>query len=314
MDKPEQITNDAGDAGMKDVIYGPEPAIIICADSESGARRAASIVAAAGGRVAANLPIAGAVERLDAQPAPDAVLVDATEDAGEPLDRLLDRLDAAAARNLYPSIVALPESLIDVAAARAPHAAVALLVAAPEAERIAALGFALAARPSLLLEERNDESPRELRRLSEEVGRIARALASMSGEEQGQARATGDRDRRPPAEPPAAPALRALIRARRLRDQYFDPELFADPAWDMLLDLMLARVEGRQVAVSSLCIAAAVPSTTALRWIKRLTDDGLFVRAADPRDGRRVYIDLSESCAETLAAYLKARARLSTAP
>ena len=61
----------------------------------------------------------------------------------------------------------------------------------------------------------------------------------------------------------------------------------------MLLDLMAARLEENRVAVSSLCIAAAVPATTALRWIKALTDRGLFVRVADPQDGRRVFIELS---------------------
>lgn len=97
-----------------------------------------------------------------------------------------------------------------------------------------------------------------------------------------------------------------MIRARRMREHYFSGELFADPAWDMLLDLLLARLEHRTVAVSSLCIAAAVPPTTALRWIKRLTDEGIFVRTADPRDGRRVFIDLSESAAEAIAAYVRA--------
>jgi len=36
----------------------------------------------------------------------------------------------------------------------------------------------------------------------------------------------------------------------------------ADPAWDMLLDLTAARAESRAVSVSSLCIAAGVPTTT----------------------------------------------------
>jgi hypothetical protein len=62
------------------------------------------------------------------------------------------------------------------------------------------------------------------------------------------------------------PLFRAFL---RLRSQHFVPALFADPAWDILLDLAAARIDGRMVAVSSLCIAAAVPATTALRWITR---------------------------------------------
>jgi DNA-binding MarR family transcriptional regulator len=79
----------------------------------------------------------------------------------------------------------------------------------------------------------------------------------------------------------------------------------------MLLDLMAARLDGQRVAVSSLCIAAAVPATTALRWIKTLTDHGLFVRTADPQDGRRVFIELSEAAAAQLSAYLAAAQRIS---
>jgi DNA-binding MarR family transcriptional regulator len=92
----------------------------------------------------------------------------------------------------------------------------------------------------------------------------------------------------------SAEQVRALLRARRLRDQVLAQDLFADPAWDILLDLMAAHLEGNKVSVSSLCIAAAVPPTTALRWIQQLTDRGLLERRADPLDGRRIFITLSE--------------------
>lgn len=87
---------------------------------------------------------------------------------------------------------------------------------------------------------------------------------------------------------------REKIRERRWREQFLAADLFADPAWDMLLDLYAAFYERRQVSVSSLCIAAAVPATTALRWIKTMTDAGLFERSVDPDDARRVFIDISE--------------------
>jgi len=72
------------------------------------------------------------------------------------------------------------------------------------------------------------------------------------------------------------------------------------------------------VAVSSLCIAAAVPPTTALRWIKTLTDLGMFVRASDPSDRRRVFIELSDEVAGAMQACLaatgQALGRLSLTP
>jgi len=55
--------------------------------------------------------------------------------------------------------------------------------------------------------------------------------------------------------------------------------------------------------VSSLCIAAAVPATTALRWLKTMTDKGLFVRRADPHDGRRVFVELSPATSVAMRRY-----------
>ena len=150
-----------------------------------------------------------------------------------------------------------------------------------------------------------------LQQLTEDVSRIAAMLASLTDEEattlEAAKRKAGDARDEPGID---AAYVRSIIRARRLRDQFFRGGLFADPAWDMLLDLMAARLEGTRVAVSSLCIAAAVPATTALRWIKALTDRGLFVRSADPQDGRRVYIALSDDTARALTAYLKAAQRI----
>ncbi|MDB5713226.1 MAG: hypothetical protein JWO15_623 [Sphingomonadales bacterium] len=74
----------------------------------------------------------------------------------------------------------------------------------------------------------------------------------------------------------------------------------------MLLDLMVAQVEGTQVAVSSLCIAAAVPPTTALRAIRGMTERGLFVRVADEHDKRRIFIELSGATADAMRSYLSA--------
>jgi DNA-binding MarR family transcriptional regulator len=49
-----------------------------------------------------------------------------------------------------------------------------------------------------------------------------------------------------------------------------------------------------------------VPSTTALRWVKALCDQGLLVRKADEHDSRRVFIELSDQAAAAMSAYLAA--------
>ena len=108
-----------------------------------------------------------------------------------------------------------------------------------------------------------------------------------------------------PAEPVqvAAADVRKAIRARRLRNRPFPDVLFEDPAWDMLLDLYAAHLERAQVSVSSLCIAASVPPSTALRWIGRMTEDGLFVREPDPFDRRRAFMALSDAALDRMNRY-----------
>jgi DNA-binding MarR family transcriptional regulator len=97
--------------------------------------------------------------------------------------------------------------------------------------------------------------------------------------------------------------IRSVIRARRLRSRFFEEDLFADPPWDMLLDLLQAEIAQLRVPVSSLCIAAAVPATTALRWLKTMTDKGLFLRRADPHDGRRVFVELAPAASVAMRRY-----------
>ena len=109
-------------------------------------------------------------------------------------------------------------------------------------------------------------------------------------------RRAADRAAAVPAPPFACTAadLKAVIRARHAREKFFGSDLFADPAWDMLLDLTVSQLEFRRVSVTSLCVAACVPDTTALRWIKTLVTAGLFARTLDLNDGRRAFIALSD--------------------
>ena len=89
-------------------------------------------------------------------------------------------------------------------------------------------------------------------------------------------------------------AVRDIIRIRAERRKFLPAHLFADPAWDMLLDLYLADILSQRISISSLCIASNVPASTALRWITTLQREGLVERAGDPYDHRRYFTSLSE--------------------
>src|SRR5688572_10636328 len=97
--------------------------------------------------------------------------------------------------------------------------------------------------------------------------------------------------------------LRSIIEARRSRDRHFDRHLFSDPAWDILLELYAAEFAQQRVTISKLCVAAAVPGSTALRWIGTLEKAGLIARDDDPLDGRRVFVSLTEKARRSLHAY-----------
>lgn len=290
--------------------------ILVVADSPGGEQRCRTAVAAIGARIVAVASPEEAVARIGEQIAPDAALLDLAQDHGAALDDLLGEIDRGARAGRYRSVVSVPMELLDRVDARIGHGDVALLCGAREVEQAAALGLAVANRSLTLRDIRGERDEARLLRLSEEVGRIAKALAELSHDDRNPPNGDDRRLAEAPlafrAEPGQASSallpdhIRAMIRMRRMRDRFFDADLFADPAWDMLLDLMAARLEGRQVAVSSLCIAAAVPPTTALRWIRTMTDRGLFVRHSDPRDGRRVFIDLADEAAAGLERWFEA--------
>ena len=140
-----------------------------------------------------------------------------------------------------------------------------------------------------------------LQQLSDEVSRIAATLSRLSsGPQQASNDATDWKGHAPTV---SLDVVKSAVRARRLRERYFDAELFADPAWDILLELLQAELAQYRVSVSSLCIAAHVPSTTALRWISTLTDSGLLRRRPDPHDGRRMFMELTPRASDAMHRY-----------
>lgn len=97
--------------------------------------------------------------------------------------------------------------------------------------------------------------------------------------------------------------VRSHIQARTLRYEFFNWELFSDPTWDILLELYAVKLELRRLAISELCVASSVPLTTALRWIGNLEREGLITRRNDPLDGRRVWVELSDTGCDAMRRY-----------
>lgn len=100
-----------------------------------------------------------------------------------------------------------------------------------------------------------------------------------------------------------------LYQLRRKREATFG-DLFGEPAWDILLDLYISESAGQSLVVSSVCIAACVPASTALRWIGRLVADGVLERRLDPFDKRRRYIAMTSDAFDNMSQFLHLAMRL----
>ncbi|GAA4743376.1 hypothetical protein GCM10023264_05730 [Sphingomonas daechungensis] len=278
--------------------------VLIAGDSEASLRRAIMTVEAAGARVGAAIPLEQASERIEIQPSASAVWIELERDGGPVMDRLLAQVSHDASEGRYCAVVSASKDLLDLAFLGVGGSPVELLIDGNDAERAAALAVSTSGihQYRKVSDIASDRSSERLRQLSDEVGRIASTLARLSSGPDATPRTipelrTGDAPQIP------AEAVRQVIRARRLRNRFFKEDLFADPAWDMLLDLLQAEIAQLRVPVSSLCIAAAVPATTALRWLKTMTDQGIFRRRADPHDGRRVFVELSPEASLAMRQY-----------
>lgn len=290
-------------------------ALIVAMPERMAALR--QLVEASGIRLLGTVAPEHVAARLADQISLDLLVFDA---AGLSIEQAADsaaEIAGITARRDCRTIALFDAASIDAVAGPMLAADAILLCDAGPAEAAAALTGALPGGSARLHDAAREREAERLRLLNEEVARFAEVLSQLTAAPPG---GGGVRDRTPgyrseAAEPDPDPrAIRATIRARRLRDQHFASELFADPAWDMLLDLYAARLEGRRVSVSSLCIAAAVPPTTALRWIGTMHDADLFGREADPTDKRRAHITLTDRAAAAMRGYFGAAGRAGLVP
>lgn len=303
--------------------YQHTPVALIFSDNDEGSGAARDAVLAAGGRIGACTSIIDASQRLDNQAVADAIFIDISCYNRPLIDALFGDIDRWSDGAIIPTIVSAPIELIDLFVERMDDDRVTLLCQPDAIDRVSAITTSWTRQDMVLNDISTELDGIRIKRISDEVSRLSRSLSRLvassatpfdtasQSDENGRVKGVRLDFISEPMSSAHLPAIdagevRAMLRLRRLRNNYFSSELFADPAWDMLLDLTAAQLEGEKVAVSSLCIAAAVPPTTALRWIKTMCDAKLFERHADPLDGRRIFIGLSTGASNAMLAYLGA--------
>lgn len=139
------------------------------------------------------------------------------------------------------------------------------------------------------------QSTGDLQPLADQLVAIAERLREVAEPPVG-ARAHSGAERAPrDARRYLAQARQAYALRRKRAAIFGNPELFGEPAWDILLDLYISHAEGKPVSVSSACIGSAAPATTGLRWLGVLAEEGLIVRENDVQDNRRVLVQLTRN-------------------
>jgi CheY-like chemotaxis protein/DNA-binding MarR family transcriptional regulator len=103
--------------------------------------------------------------------------------------------------------------------------------------------------------------------------------------------------------------LELLRRLQGARQTIFGDAVMPEPAWEMLAELMRARLSGERLSVTSLALSSQSPATTALRRIEDLVQCGLATRTPDSADRRRSYVELTPEGAKRMQVFLEGFAR-----
>lgn len=101
----------------------------------------------------------------------------------------------------------------------------------------------------------------------------------------------------------------SLLELRRMRVRHFRDEAAVRPAYDIVLQLMIARVDGREIALSALLVAASSPAAATRRQIEQLVEARLAERLENAADHQDFNVSLSSEAALRLAELYRARTR-----
>ncbi|MFC4291114.1 hypothetical protein ACFOWX_01665 [Sphingorhabdus arenilitoris] len=304
----------------------PQRTAAICSPNQAERAKLAAIAQRAGCLIIDRCDIAQIGPQPDDFPEFDLLIADFTSISERPLQEI-SNISRYLTSNGGEALIWTDMESLDRAYADMPISQCHFLIQGSDLEALLIMSGAIrrGSKMEQLHDNSRDAGIGALHKISDELADFARTLARLA--DQGDVKSSNQLAEKPmsfrpapssiiqpfietkraaadeTASPVKASYIREIIRYRRRRDAYFDSELFADPAWDILLDLLVARIEGKSVSVSSLCIAAAVPATTALRWITGMTETGLLLRRMDPKDARRVFIELSDDTADKMMKY-----------
>jgi hypothetical protein len=97
---------------------------------------------------------------------------------------------------------------------------------------------------------------------------------------------------------------RQILAGRKQRERFFDPVLFSNPAWDLLLHLYVATAEGGGMSVPDYCANSSTPTGVVLRWLDYFRQEDMVGDTTDPERTDQTSIRLSDTTLMEVSAYL----------
>jgi|GEM_PF-2552632 len=101
----------------------------------------------------------------------------------------------------------------------------------------------------------------------------------------------------------------ALLRVWRAREQPSGISMSEEPAWEIMLELMLARIEERELRISELSAGQIPAHSNIARFVDTLVESRLVERFANAEDEEDDYLSLSSEAARRMAELYRARSR-----
>src|SRR5436305_7670710 len=139
---PRLYPMDAISTDRDDLSNFDLPPILVAASSDAARTRAVRTIDATGVRIAGEVAVAEARDRLERQVSLSAVWLELDEDCGRPLDELLTHLNHDVAEGRYAAIISASSALIDPIMARLEDSTIEFIVDADDAQRVAAFAIA----------------------------------------------------------------------------------------------------------------------------------------------------------------------------
>ena len=149
---------------------------------------------------------------------------------------------------------------------------------------------------------------RELQQIADTAKALAADMRRTIEQDSGR-REVGAAVNAPRTEDGSLRTLKLLQKLQEARSSIFGEAVMPEPAWEMLAELMRARLANQHLSVTSLALSSKSPMTTALRRIEDLIQGGLAARVPDPADRRRTYVELTPEGMARMQLFLEGFAR-----